>query len=106
MNNFDNENHHKNILEEREANMTAHTPGPWNLQIVPWGEDFDLKIVSKGVVLATMNKTALENNADANARLIAAAPELLAACIEALDWTLCTEVREQLTAAIAKARAE
>ena len=68
--------------------MSQHTPGPWHAEWVPWGQEQDLKVVAPGAhVLLTMNRTGYllsEAVMEANARLIAAAPEML----EALKWLI------------------
>lgn len=54
--------------------MSEHTQGPWLPQI--WG-DGSISIEAPGsITIARIN----DNDAEANARLIAAAPELLDAC--------------------------
>lgn len=74
--------------------MTQHTPGPWrtlpNAVIGQW------QVLSPKTKIATVSIQALEGatklmpdcdmNAKANARLIAAAPELLAACQSLLHF--------------------
>jgi hypothetical protein len=63
----------------------AHTPGPWNEVIKALGIQHPIYAKSKQVAAATNNvhgEGAIESKA--NARLIAAAPELLAACQAAL----------------------
>ena len=55
--------------------MADHTPGPWNLQ---FGEN-DAGIYSEGTIATVEDTMADWRN---NARLIAAAPELLAALHE------------------------
>ena len=94
--------------------MNEHTPGPWKQENNP------LNIVNynapKGhpVDIARANCPDLDrlwDAATANARLIAASPDLLAACEEALRFTANVEhdqpvLRRQLKAAIAKARGE
>lgn len=68
MNNFDHENFHKNILEEREAEASTHAPGPWTIggknEIHVWDRD--------GNHVASCSKRK-------NAPLVAAAPDLLKA---------------------------
>ena len=64
-------------VEKRES---KHTPGPWRVESV--GAEFEV-LQSDGVrVLATCHVQAGEQAA--NARLIAAAPDLLAACSAAV----------------------
>ncbi len=93
--------------------MSEHTEGPWGRnQFLVYAEN------GNGCTLATINSTSRgisDVEAEANARLISAAPELLAACKEALDCATCaspsvtnTEKRRDsvianLTTAIAKA---
>lgn len=61
--------------------MNKHTPGPWFIR-GPWGETgFHVASGKKGMcfhVAGCEGRPGDENNA--NARLIAAAPDLLAAC--------------------------
>lgn len=58
---------------------TQHTPGPWNISGVRDGGGLWLHIGAAGspMVLASMNE--VHADTEANARLIAAAPELLEA---------------------------
>jgi hypothetical protein len=51
-----------------------HTPGPWHVQY-PSSNDPELAIVGGGIVIADMY--GVHDTPQANARLIAAAPELL-----------------------------
>lgn len=68
---------------------TTHTPGPWNYKV----QGFKISIGNKDTG-ATKNghdytTAIIEDNssqAEANARLIAAAPELLESCIELLGF--------------------
>lgn len=90
-----------------------HTPGPWKVKQGLGAPD----IVSKErlVARALYHMGSEDREVDSNARLIAAAPELLAACEAAHDWLtqFCehapivfggeTELAEQLLAALAKA---
>ena len=84
--------------QRRAATMTAetrtaHTPGPWKigqtLDLTPLAEPDEVWEVRP--ILAGTEIIALASDADANpadARLIAAAPELLAALIDLLDsWS-------------------
>ena len=84
--------------------MAEHTPGPWEPM---W--DFSA-VTHRQEVVASLNSLVKNGEYEANARLIAAAPELLAA-LEALNKQVeigCPEVarneRKQARAAIAKAR--
>ena len=52
--------------------MPEHTPGPWTFSII------GNRILGKGFVVARIIKFAFPRNWEANARLIAAAPEMLA----------------------------
>jgi hypothetical protein len=93
-----------------------HTPGPWQVDPEPssdgsllvWG---DTRSPRGGEVVAWCNSELTRNHADA--RLIAAAPELLAACrawiayLDPRDNLYSheeTELIRQMQAAIAKAR--
>lgn len=94
--------------------MSAHTPGPWEVNYVVDGA-FEIQAARDGdpIVIATrapFRKRHLEF-VD-NARLIAAAPDLLAACVEAYEWIVrhgdsvpasAVPLSMQLRAAIAKA---
>ncbi|HHW2860376.1 TPA: hypothetical protein ACUUCQ_005146 [Pseudomonas aeruginosa] len=92
--------------------MRKHTPGPWEIerysdgliQIVG-----DVRIVSDDEENVTTVVEAVARGDEANARLIAAAPELLEAlqvCIQQIT-ALCSadDVPDQARAAIAKATA-
>ena len=61
--------------------MTYHTtPAPWHIEHVHWGGQVDRKVVAAcGNVVAITPDGISRETAEANARLIAAAPELLAA---------------------------
>ena len=66
-----------------------HTPGPWNSELINNGTDY--QISSKRRYIATLAKYGnLDSKCDdldkANARLIAAAPELLEALKDVLRW--------------------
>lgn len=64
--------------------MSKHTPGPWN-----WENDRTILVAENGERIASDADAQYDlldgPNADANANLIAAAPDLLAACKAALD---------------------
>lgn len=86
--------------------MSKHTPGPWS-------RDKNDSLCSPDGRQVYVWNSGLGNSyrseeTDANARLIAAAPELLEAC-EAAEWNsldLPEHVRIKLQAAIAKAKGE
>lgn len=88
-----------------------HTPGPW--EIFPDGTSYAQSIEHGNVVIC--NVFGIESEGPANARLIRAAPDLLAACEAALDLMYKggspvarmrsrDKMTEILSAAIAKAR--
>ena len=62
--------------------MTQHTPGPWKIQRHPNGKERRLVVVGKSGMVADIDWNGEREN-DANARLIATAPELLAAVKDA-----------------------
>lgn len=87
----------------------SHTPGPWNCQPI---SDRVLNHHGGFVIQAQGGKQRFiypvpEAEIEANARLIAAAPELLEACLEARGWFkndgAAAKVRAKLDASIAKA---
>ena len=88
--------------------MTAkHTPGPWEYAKTSSLDDrYDIFVSQTGWTVArTVNNAHIEAR-NANARLIAAAPELLEACKSALRLDYMQEhnaLADQLSAAIAKA---
>ena len=93
---------------------TKHTPGPWCLSdespmII---EDECKVIVGSASTYPNSGYFPGQKEAEANARLIAAAPELLEALEKALDDSACdgdqcgTEWHELARAAIAKAKGE
>ena len=101
-----------------------HTPGPWrvppcdhqgSIRIWQEGSNFDIARVTPMPYTTGLNvcekahqSQGVSEQGRANARLIAASPDLLAACRAALDVLSGggdkkeSEVREQLRAAIAK----
>lgn len=98
-----------------ELQMSAHTPGPWWVGLsadrTPLVYTKDLSSVAHIYMRRTeLARQALVEETDANARLIAAAPDLLAAAQEALallreganGWGVSKDI---LNAAIAKATA-
>jgi len=85
--------------------LPKHTPGPWEVLPV-FDEPF--AIVARGNSVATLQWELCEDREKANAALIAAAPELLAACqefVRKVDEGTARSTRsyEQMKAAIAKA---
>jgi hypothetical protein len=85
-----------------------HTPGPWNVNRRNHVLDGRKKLIAN-----TWNAALMREEMEANTRLIAAAPDLLAACegvIEMLNRPLDLNAepewsRDQVVAAVAKARA-
>lgn len=60
-----------------------HTPGPWEVS----KDEGDVVVVSEDLpFIATVHTSALKGTQKANARLIAAAPELLEALKHAEKW--------------------
>ena len=96
--------------------MSAHTPGPWKLHF--WAENVavssDRPKPRDCETVATVfrgpeqhgNETEERRTADANARLIAAAPDLLAALERFVTEDDGPETWRMARAAIAKARGE
>lgn len=93
--------------------MAGHTPGPW--RIVPYGDGDALVIHDargdwRVCFMATPGSTGCMEGIEANARLIAAAPDLLEACKAAEDFCAAcpgeaaNAIYRQLHAAIAKVR--
>jgi hypothetical protein len=66
--------------------VTTHTAGPWELSPIEDRDGgFAISADRYRVATAHMRGDGYKQQL-ANARLIAAAPELLAACVEAYDW--------------------
>jgi hypothetical protein len=91
--------------------MATHTPGPWeDLSDGHWASVRTTHHAGHAIDCNHSGKNAAEDCA--NARLIAAAPDLLAALKAARDWdTLAADgisdpVLSQITAAIAKAEGQ
>ena len=84
-----------------------HTPGPWHvIEGDEWTSDIATNTPEQGIwTVASANKR--RDEFEANKRLIAAAPELLAACEKALDEigddSPLYPITMQLAAAITKA---
>ena len=91
--------------------MSAHTPGPWSV-FTDNREDMGglvyvagYNIIAPGQTIVGEEGICSSRNGKANAHLIAAAPDLLAICERIHDeLTLRSELHEQLSAAIAKAK--
>lgn len=70
--------------------MGTHTPGPWELfHVVPNDQvnhEWSLQDDSRAFILFNHSPEISDDEALADASLIAAAPELLAACRIALGW--------------------
>ena len=64
-----------------------HTPGPWNcMRASAAGRNIICSDTRPVDICVLSNRDKTQTEIDANARLIAAAPDLLAACQRALDW--------------------
>ena len=86
--------------------MSAHTPSPWSFVQSGTG-DFPIWTVRIGTRgLITLPATAGMETMDADARLIAAAPELLEALQDLCDTLGECGMTEKARAAIAKAEGE
>lgn len=81
--------------------MTAakHTPGPWETAAT----DDNLIVKGRVKIASTYPEKFSADEEGANARLIAAAPELLEALYTFLEVGDCAAAREEAHAAIAKA---
>ncbi len=91
--------------------MSAHTPGPWGYDL-PDNWIYAFRENGTQIFVAQARNISVQSEVrDANARLIAAAPELLAALIDALEFLEndcpldlpCGPEIRQARAAIAKA---
>jgi len=60
---------------------TQHTKGPWEISAI--GTDLDICMAGGGDMIADLSRLP---NAEANARLIATAPELLEELCNAREW--------------------
>ena len=98
-----------------EENMTQHTPGPWKVrewaEVRPTKKQYGLCIYTdkpdlESKMLALVKEKDGEDS-EANARLIAAAPELLSGCMAALAYLADppSEYRENRSAAVETIRA-
>ncbi len=88
---------------------TKHTPGPWSLSGANTVHGPDCIVAFVGTADEEVRRFSGERQS-ADARLIAAAPDLLAACeaVSATTWSknTATIIGEQVRAAIAKAKGE
>jgi len=89
--------------------VSAHTPGPWRLDLDEKLGDWQVIDTTGTRVVADRPSNYEANNGPANARLIAAAPDLLAACEALLNCTStnakpCGDCARLARAAIEKAR--
>ena len=86
--------------------MSAHTPSPWTFVQSGTGDFpiWNVRIGTRGLI--TLPATAGMETMDADARLIAAAPELLEALQDLCDTLGECGMTEKARAAIAKAEGE
>lgn len=88
--------------------MGTHTPGPWRVGDTTITEDARPYIFADGCIVAKAYRVTVNGElpGEANARLIAAAPDMLLALKVALTWSDKDWIgHEIVTAAIAKAEA-
>ena len=79
-------------MPEQNHPDTMHTPGPWGVSNLGWGERLIHQTHGDRLHIAVIHRRSVSSQkptgeslpADDNARLMAAAPELLAACREAV----------------------
>lgn len=113
----------------RDDRMTQHTPGPWRVSPTLFNDSLFIEAGLKGfnertVVIVSRHKDEIKRNGDtttfrkvsiptaeADANLIAAAPDLLAACEEFVRKVEAGKARstksyEKMRAAVRKARGE
>lgn len=93
--------------------MTQHTPGPWTVPIKRVSHNQGFAIMAGGVRVADTIEDHSAVDAEANAHLISAAPDLLAACRAVVEWAEESgrmesnakdeQLWQQILAAIAKA---
>ncbi len=84
--------------------MSEFTPGPWMIDRFKGQPPYLIANETEVVCLLGNHERLKDDKREANARLIAAAPDLLAACIEAEQkFRVETETYKMLVAAIAKA---
>ena len=65
-------------MDAKSPDTQKHTPGPWHVERTGRHDSAGRMVVSGNFCLSSVSN--LHGNADANARLIASAPELLEAC--------------------------
>ena len=63
--------------------MTSYTPGPWEYSFESVDPEWAIVTTSGGAVIANVNA---DHRQEANARLIAASPELLQSLDGVLEW--------------------
>lgn len=93
----------------KTLDQTTHTPGPWMVRpIIDFDGDWEARITKAGEAIGSLTQAGSRDRreAEANARLIAAAPDLMAVCvaIEAYAAPLGAGLLAQLRAAIAATR--
>lgn len=87
--------------------MSKHTPGPWAIDPPMKPNCLSIREGADGYLIATVWKDDSPALMEADAHLICAAPDLLAACRAALDELPAnSEALRQVSAAIAKATAQ
>jgi hypothetical protein len=64
--------------------MSAHTPGPWTIRRASQGKPYQIEGATRDITRWGGLSAPMSHEAEANARLIAAAPDLL----EALQYVL------------------
>ena len=76
--------------------MNKHTPGPWQHGDLDDGDTIYVFGRGEDTLVCEVNDTDLDaDEAEGNARLIAAAPELLAACKAAVEYAeTCRDIPE------------
>jgi hypothetical protein len=85
-----------------EAEKTAHTPGPWEV----WATSHGWTVCNPDAGWSVCSLPQDHDQHEANARLIAAAPDMLKVCVRMLNHPLIRltgDVEVPLRAAIAKA---
>ena len=83
-----------------------YTPGPWHVAPVHYPDRAHPEVYAstRRIARPCTSDAVPSPESDANAQLIAAAPDLLAACEAVLiGWTDHSDLRDQVQAAVAKA---